>query len=126
MNASYYQSEGPNAVNTGSSYQPHSSKPVGGYGSANTNGYQNQPMPSATNEVTGHGGIPNKQGQSTGAEGKGPDFICRSTSHLFVMIAQRDTDDQTVLDKLEKKFGGERFNNPDNNAKNQGMKSIAG
>ncbi|CAC9891700.1 hypothetical protein D6C86_10447 [Aureobasidium pullulans] len=43
------------------------------------------------------------QGQRTGGAGKGPDMICK------------------ILDKLEHKFGGQRFNDPNNDAKNRAM-----
>ncbi|KEQ73105.1 hypothetical protein M436DRAFT_82362 [Aureobasidium namibiae CBS 147.97] len=43
------------------------------------------------------------QGQRTGATGKGPDMICK------------------ILDKLEHKFGGQRFKDPANDAKNRAL-----
>ena len=129
MNQSYYQGEGTDgaihtSANTVSNYQTSSNGPVAGNGSANTNNYQSGPVSAPTNDTTGPAATTNKQGQSTGAEGNGPDFICRSTSPPPLMLAWLDIDDPTVLDKLEKKFGGERFNNHDNDAKNLGMNSI--
>ena len=88
MNQSYYQGEATeNAIhtsaNTASSYQANSNGPVASDGSANMNSNQSGPMSSQTNDTTGLNSTENKQGQATGAEGNGPDFICKSTSSLF-------------------------------------------
>ncbi|TKA27936.1 hypothetical protein B0A50_04001 [Salinomyces thailandicus] len=76
----------------------------GGYGQQQSGGYD-QESPGGTGVQQGdhQGQKGNVQGESTGAAGQGPDAICR------------------FLDKLERKFGGEKFNNPDNDAKNAAM-----
>lgn len=67
------------------------------------------------------------QGQRTGAAGKGPDMICKSQSQQLspsgVNIRQEADSSLkiTVLDKLEHKFGGRRFNDPANDAKNRAL-----
>ena len=73
------------------------------------------------------------QGQRTGAAGKGPDMICKSASNTYNPIPQKKSQQPnnkdwrnvfsnlTVLDKLEHKFGGQRFNDPNNDAKNRAM-----
>lgn len=45
-----------------------------------------------------------------------------NVGRLFHSMTQHTTNSfgLTVLDKLERKFGGERFNNPENDAKNNG------
>ena len=84
MNESYYQGEATGAAtqtsaNMSSSYQADSNAPVARDGSANTSSYQSGPVSPSTNNTAPTNDSANKQGQSTGAEGDGPDFICRST-----------------------------------------------
>lgn len=63
--------------------------------------------------------LPQTQGQRTGGAGKGPDAICKSSSHISRVVSLYAN--TPVLDKLEHKFGGARFNDPANDAKNRAL-----
>jgi hypothetical protein len=82
------------------------------YGNMNNSGYGNNMNNS------------NMQGQRTGGAGKGPDMICKSKSPPQLPLPTPDhheANSNIVLDKLEHKFGGQRFNDPANDAKNRAL-----